>query len=823
MFSSLLKGIQHRSLYCSLGLSIIFILLGFMGYLQHSRMLLVLGLLGNASTILMIILLIRQTIARPLKQLAAKGQVLAAKDSVSFSDGLAALAHGDLTSRIKLQSGLASIAAFSEVNQLVEVINTIVRNMEESAKDFNAVTDEPCQRLFYVGADAYLEGRKCGDAIGQVLNGRGQVLVIVSHLSQVSMMVRRKGFESMLHEKYPGIKIVDTVEDQGGPVRAYTLTRELLKRYLHLDGIYVANGGGPPGVARAVEEAGLAGRIKIVCHDLVDETMRYLANGVITATLSQDPFAQGHDPVIHLFNHLVTGWRPDTPRLLTAMELVTRENYQQYWQPGRGIIESEAVAKRRPKPIRPADKPIKIAVLGKEESAFWDPVHAGVLAAGNELRAYNATVEWMNPEADKASRVDVRGPLIEDLVAGRYDGIVTDIFDRELIPYINHAVSAGVPVATFNGEPNSLRGLMAMISGHAQLLTGVSQKLAIVAKQTSDATQQIADTVHQIAKTSNSGAAAVSDANTRIHNIAGSVDAIVQGTREQARATESVSSATHQISNVVETTTRSIQNVTAAASQFVDLAQQGAEAIRQTLYQMKNLESAVADSAETIRQMSIYSQQIGDIILTIGDIAKQTNLLALNAAIEASRAGEHGRGFAIVADEVRRLAEKSDAATKKIATIIHTIQESIAGASSSMEVATQRVQEGSALASHTGHALEQLLSSAISTQEQTETVVRANSAVSLEIENLLNAIKSVSAVIERNLAATEEVTTNIEQTLATIDDVAAVSVQNSAATEQVSATTEEVSAQAADVGRAATALVAIAAELHGATNMFKIN
>ncbi len=782
-----------------------------------------LSLLGNAGMTLIVFMLVWQTIARPLKQLAVKGQVLADTDSVSFSDGLAALAHGDLTSRMKLQSGLAPAAAFSEVNKLVDVINTIVANMGESAKDFNAVTDEPCQRLFYVGADAYLEGRKCGDAIGQVLNGQGQILLIVSRLSQVSMMVRRKGFESVLHEKYPGIRILDVVEDQGGPAKAYALTKELLKRYLHLDGIYVANGGGPPGVARAIEEAGLGGRVKVVCHDLVDETMRYLANGVITATLSQDPYAQGHDPVIYLFNHLVTGWRPDTPRLLTTMEMVTRENYQHYWQPGRGVIESDGAAKRRPKPIRAAGKLLRIAVLGREESAFWEPVRAGVVAAGIELLEFNANVEWFNPEGDKIASVDVRGPLIESLVAEGCDGIVTDIFDRGLIRYVNRAVSAGVPVATFNGEPNSLRGMMAMISDHAKLLTDVSQRLAIVARQTSGATQQIADTVHQIADASISGAAAVSDANTRIHSIAGSVDAIVQGTREQARATESVSSATHHISNVVETTTRSIQNVTSAASQFVNLARQGAEAIEQTLNQMKNLQAAVANSSETIRQMNTYSQQIGDIIVTIGDIAKQTNLLALNAAIEASRAGEHGRGFAIVADEVRKLAEKSDAAAKQIATIIHTIQESIAGASSSMEVATKQVQEGSALASHTGDALEQLLSSAVSTQEQTETVVKANSAVSLEIKNLLSAIQSVSAVIERNLAATQEVTANIDQTLATIDNVAAVSGQNSIATEQVSAATGEVSAQAADVGKAAEALVSIAAELHGATNMFKIS
>ena len=99
-------------------------------------------------------------------------------------------------------------------------------------------------------------------------------------------------------------------------------------------------------------EAGRAGKIKLVTHDLVDETMQYLKQGAITATVGQDPFAQGHDPVIHMFNHLTAGWQPPTPRILTQPDMVTQKNYQQFWQEGRGIIESESVAERRAKPLK---------------------------------------------------------------------------------------------------------------------------------------------------------------------------------------------------------------------------------------------------------------------------------------------------------------------------------------------------------------------------------------------------------------------------------------------------------------------------------------
>jgi methyl-accepting chemotaxis protein len=833
-----MKKIQQKSLYLGLSIAIVFLIVGTIGYLrlekldllpgsatalQDARRLLFWSLLGNAVIVVGLLWVLWRTITHPLNRLIAEGEILSSRDSLAFSDALAALAQGNLTSKITLQSQPVSASTLSEMNSLIDVFNTTISNLQESAKDYNSVTDEPCKRLFYVGADAYLEGRTCGETMGRVLKGHGQIIVLGSVLSQISIIFRRKGFESVLHEKYPGIQVIDIGETKGSPEIAYELVRDFLKRYPHLDGIYIAEGGSPMGAARAVEKAGMAGRVKIVCHDLVDETMQYLARGVISATLNQDPYAQGHDTVIHIFNHIVTGWRPTTPRLLTTMDVITQDNYHEFWQAGRGLIESESISERRAKPLQRSTHPIRIAVLGREESAFWVPLRAGVLAANAELRPYNATVEWMVPEQEKGLKVAVRGPLIEKLVASGYNAIVTDIFARELVPYINHAVTAGVPVATYNGEPNSLRGMMAMISNHAHVLMDVSHKLAGVAQQTSEASQQIAETVKTIAKTANNEAAAVSHANTSIQNIAKSIEEIVQGTQEQARATESVSAAANKISEVITTTTQSIQYVNEAADQSVTLAQRGAEAINQTLQQMNNIQTAVGDSANTIGQMSTYSQQIGDIVVTIEDIAAQTNLLALNAAIEAARAGEHGRGFAVVASEVRKLAEKSEAATKEIATIIRTVQESIATTADAMEIAITRVQEGSSLATGSGQALEQLLTAANSTHQQAEDMVRANASVSAVMANLMGAVERVSAVIKKNLAATNVVTANIEQTLNTIENVAAISEENSAATEQVSSSTGEVYTQTAEVGNVVTSLVAIAAELQGATTQFRID
>ena len=158
--------------------------------------------------------------------------------------------------------------------------------------------------------------------------GEDNVAIFLGFFSQTSQELRRKGFESLLRERYPDIQILDRLETLGKVDTAYALTKDLLNGRNIPSGIYIIDGGIPVGVARAVVDAGLAGKVKLVSHDLVDETMEYVSKGVITATLGQDPFAQGHDTVVHLFNHLVTGWRPSTPRLLTAREVVTQENYQ---------------------------------------------------------------------------------------------------------------------------------------------------------------------------------------------------------------------------------------------------------------------------------------------------------------------------------------------------------------------------------------------------------------------------------------------------------------------------------------------------------------
>ena len=762
----------------------------------------------------------RFTVARPLARLTEATITLAETDTAALSDALAALAEGDLTRKVRMRVQPIAIDGTVEVTSLRDGIGGIISRLGESASQLNSVTDEACRRLFYVGGDGYLQGQAGGDAMGRALDGKGQVLVVTASFSHLSLELRRHGFEGILRERYPGVEIVEAVESIGEGQEMRAVTAAALRRHSRLAGIYVTVAGG--GAAQAVVDAGLTGKLTIISHDVVDEAMPYVVKGVITTVIGQDPYGQGHDPVIHLFNHLAAGWQPPKTRLLTAMDLVTSANVGQFWQAGRGAVELESVAARRPKPIKASPRRIRIAVLGLADTPFWELVRAGVVAAAEELRPFNAEAEWIVPEPNKSFDLEIRSEAIERLAREGYDAIATMIMDTGLVASINRVVAAGVPVATFNSESSSLRGLMDQLSHRAAKLMAVSGGIAGSAQSSGAATRQIAENVSQMAEAATSEAGAMTRANASIARIAESVEAIASGARDQAQAADSLSQAAAHIAEAVRVAGSSSETVVASTVQAVATAERGSEALRQTLEQMKSIEAAVDSSAATIQETNARAQQIGEIVGTIEDIAAQTNLLALNAAIEAARAGEQGKGFAVVASEVRKLAEKSAAATKEIGAIITTVQDSAQRAAEAMDVAMRKVHDGSSLAQHSGQALEELLELAKTTHRQTGEMANAHQTVTDVMGDLTGAIDRVSSVITANIDRSEMAAGGIRETLEIVESVAAISEENAASAERVASSTGMVSRQAQEVTDAAAELTGIALELEGSTARFKL-
>ena len=663
--------------------------------------------------------------------------------------------------------------------------------------------------------------------MGEAIGGRGEVIIVTGSLNSIAQNLRCKGFISVLQERYPAVHVLATVESLYDADKSYQLTKEYIHRNPHIAGVYATDGTSGPGAARAAAELGVNGRLKIVCFDLSDQTVDAIMSGDITAAVVDDLFAQGFDPVVHMFNHLVNGWMPASQRLQTHMDLVTRENIHRFWLLGTGLLQSDEMKERRAKPMKRSLRTLKIAVLCVESSAYYLPIRNGVLAAADMLRDYGCEAEWIVPELARGtgfvdSSARAFGPPIEELVSKGYNGIITIAEDYNLVPFINRAVSQGAAVATFMVEPNSFRGLMDSILKRAHALLDVAQELALSAKNTGRATRQTAETIQQMSAAVNNEAASVTKVERGVKSISDSMNHIAEGSQDQGNAASTLINISGKISEAINRAVRNAHGVAQAVTGSANTAKTGTESIRQTLQQIQHIEEAVSSSSRVINDMSTYSQQIGEIINTIDDIASQTNLLALNASIEAARAGEHGKGFAVVADEVRKLAEKSTSATKEIAWYYSYRPESITSAAQSMGSATKKVQEGAELASQSGEALDQLLKSATEMQQQTEAMIDANASVGQVMTSLSAAIERVRATIQKTNTATGEVMTNVKEGLGLVEDLAAISEENSASTEELSSATQEVASQAEQVDKSAHMLSVIARDLQGATAAFKL-
>jgi len=190
---------------------------------------------------------------------------------------------------------------------------------------FNSETETPNARLFFVGADSYAQGQAAGELMCKRAGPSAKVGVITGFFAVEAHQARVKGFEDALKKGCPQSSIVGMVENQDKAENAYQQAKDFMTAHADLSGIVVI-AGSPFGAARAVEEAKKAGKVHLVTFDAVDETLDYVDKGVVDGTIGQDPDAQGHDPVIRLYNYLAAGQLPPYAKLLTRAEMITKEN-----------------------------------------------------------------------------------------------------------------------------------------------------------------------------------------------------------------------------------------------------------------------------------------------------------------------------------------------------------------------------------------------------------------------------------------------------------------------------------------------------------------
>ena len=292
------------------------------------------------------------------------------------------------------------------------------------------------------------------------------------------------------------------------------------------------------------------------------------------------------------------------------------------------------------------------------------------------------------------------------------------------------------------------RAILQLLDEMANLADG---DLTVHATVTEEITGAIADSVNftidalrTLVTTINTTASEVSDSTIKTQHTATELaDASNQQVREIASASATITDMADSMLKVSEEADNSAQ----VAQQSVDIAQKGAQVVRNSIGSMENIRETIQETSKRIKRLGESSQEIGDIVGLITEIADQTNILALNAAIQASTAGDAGRGFAVVADEVQRLAERAGNATKQIEGLVNTIQADTNEAVKSMEMSTAGVVNGAAMAEDAGVALKEIESVSNELAHLIKGIsdsTKQQSALAMSVSDTMNVIQEIT-------------------------------------------------------------------------------
>ncbi|MGY3716926.1 methyl-accepting chemotaxis protein [Sutcliffiella cohnii] len=305
----------------------------------------------------------------------------------------------------------------------------------------------------------------------------------------------------------------------------------------------------------------------------------------------------------------------------------------------------------------------------------------------------------------------------------------------------------GILSQSYNNMRDSLRTLINNVVETAEQVAASSEQLTAGAEETSKATDQISE----------------------------SIQAIASGSESQLNHMSKTNQAAGEISSGMEQISGSIQTVNESSGVTKEKSKNGRDVIQQTITQMRLINDKTEEISTVVKQLGNKSTEIGKIVSLITAVSEQTNLLALNAAIEAARAGEHGKGFAVVADEVRKLAEQSSGSASQINSLIQDIQSDISKSVLSMDEASSAVNDGITFVDQAGDEFEEISVSVSDVSTQIAEVSAAIQQITAEMEAMVTYVDEASKIAEESASNSQEVAASAEEQNATMEEVASAS------------------------------------------------
>ena len=463
-------------------------------------------------------------------------------------------------------------------------------------------------------------------------------------------------------------------------------------------------------------------------------------------------------------------------RLPYLTERILRTSTQLAWAPGFDEAAVSQLARDVPAAfgLTPAASPLARSLEAMQASIASLPADlrplAGARASGSALTTGWRGIAANTDDLIKAYQKEVAGQDVFTLIAVIFGSLGLLMLALQVKAFndegIRRSEEANRQRRIAEAEKDATQGaILRLMNEMGDLADG---DLTIRATVSEDITGAIADSVNYTVEELAVLVKRINDAAERVTRASsdaqGTSNELLSANKVQAVEIQSANAAVLEMATSMKTVSSSAMESARVAHASLEAAQKGSAAVSNSISGMNEIRSQIQETSKRIKRLGESSQEIGEIVELISDITEQTNVLALNAAIQAASAGEAGRGFSVVAEEVQRLAERSGEATKQIAAIVKTIQTDTHDAVAAMEHSTHGVVEGAKLSDAAGQALNEISS-------VSEGLARLIEAISTDTQTQANIATKVANSMQQILRITGQTTTSTQKTAGSIGEL----------------------------------------------------